>query len=329
MKSKYLYLYKKILYILTAVILVGCNKEPITTTIKTISPTITSSPFQSSLIASHTSTRTEVSIATRTSTKTQIPTDTPTSEPTLSKNEGMTAILELLKTNAGCTLPCWWGIQPGQSTWDDTQFVFSHLGFGITYSKTYSDGVIVHSRTIPFDPYNKVFMDTFFYEINNTIVSMRIYSNGALDQSKFQGIMDTFSPQKILLNYGVPSRIWVFSSGGFIEKVDPGTKMSYRLFFFYDNLGFLIIYYGLVDYQPIYHICPYFSENGLIDSFELYMQSDKSTNPLENLTPFITKENLGALSIEEATGLSVQDLYNLYMNATGPVCFDTPRDIWK
>ncbi len=46
-------------------------------------------------------------------------TDTPVS--TFSPTEASARLQDLLKTNAGCRLPCWWGITPGKTTWDEAE----------------------------------------------------------------------------------------------------------------------------------------------------------------------------------------------------------------
>jgi hypothetical protein len=39
--------------------------------------------------------------------------------PTLQPDKAKTLVSELLKTNAGCQLPCWWGITPGKTSWQE------------------------------------------------------------------------------------------------------------------------------------------------------------------------------------------------------------------
>ncbi|MFT3893686.1 MAG: hypothetical protein QM730_18815 [Anaerolineales bacterium] len=74
-----------------------------------------------------------------TSTSTlMIPTLTPTPHPTLSAtqtivptlstDEALQQIKELYKDNGGCDLPCWWGIVPGETTWEQTKQLLGPLG---------------------------------------------------------------------------------------------------------------------------------------------------------------------------------------------------------
>lgn len=54
---------------------------------------------------------------TKTLTPTLTPTPTWTPLPTIPPDERLDAMLDLLYTNAGCRLPCWWGIIPGETSW--------------------------------------------------------------------------------------------------------------------------------------------------------------------------------------------------------------------
>jgi hypothetical protein len=60
---------------------------------------------------------------------TYLPTQTPTIKPfpswtplpTLEPTGALLYVEDLLLTNAGCRLPCWWGITPGKTTWVEAQ----------------------------------------------------------------------------------------------------------------------------------------------------------------------------------------------------------------
>ena len=52
-------------------------------------------------------------------------TPSPTSYPRLSREEAKPRIIEMLQTNAGCRLPCWWGITPGKTRWEEVHALLS------------------------------------------------------------------------------------------------------------------------------------------------------------------------------------------------------------
>ena len=53
---------------------------------------------------------------------------TPTYAPTMTELEKTSAILKLLRENAGCNLPCWWGFVPGITHWKDESVLFQNVG---------------------------------------------------------------------------------------------------------------------------------------------------------------------------------------------------------
>ena len=104
-----------VILILVVVLLVGCTAQMIPyTSTATASTGITFTPLPD-VKPSETATLTH----TPTNTPTLIPTLTWTPLPTLSAEAAHAKIKELLKTNGGCELPCWWGIIPGKTAWPE------------------------------------------------------------------------------------------------------------------------------------------------------------------------------------------------------------------
>jgi hypothetical protein len=96
-------------------------------------------------------------------------------------------------------------------------------------------------------------------------------------------------------------------------------------------LGVIIRYDGGVADNPVYHICPTLEEVGSqIDRIEIYIQS------LENPFPLIEDDSIlrneygtdSVKSIQDASGLSVEDFSELLMQAGEFACFDSPHNIW-
>jgi hypothetical protein len=64
---------------------------------------------------------------TATITITPTRTNTPTLIPTLPLEEAMARIAELEETNGGCEYPCYWGITPGVTTWEDARLILAPI----------------------------------------------------------------------------------------------------------------------------------------------------------------------------------------------------------
>lgn len=50
---------------------------------------------------------------------------------TLSSQQVLDRVRQLLTGNAGCALPCWWGIEPGKTTWEAAEAILSPLALRI------------------------------------------------------------------------------------------------------------------------------------------------------------------------------------------------------
>lgn len=92
--------------------------EPTQTLAPTLTPTI---PPTNTPTATPTFTRRPFIYSTFTPAPTLPPTPTLTPWPTYPPDEALAKVLELFETNAGCQLPCWWGIIPGETPWDVAQ----------------------------------------------------------------------------------------------------------------------------------------------------------------------------------------------------------------
>ncbi len=266
-------------------------------------------------------------------TNTPTPTSTPliptpttslTPMPTLTAQERESYVRELLQTNAGCELPCWWGIVPGKTKWEDARKMLEHLGVRIS-SKAEPDGSIFHG-TGGFDfEDEKVYNNIGFLERDGVVDSIYIWSDSGMNEGAFQSLWKHYDPQLVIPAFGVPSRVWLTTST--IKEGNKGIT-GYILKIFYDHLGFVVRYDGGVIHSPIYHICPRFDDPSEgISQISMLLQSPDNQSPLDridqgNLIDKYTR------TIEDATGLSLEEFYQLFTQEDKPACFDTPRDIW-
>lgn len=317
------------------VILVTCCSQPVTQltpspTPVRVSATITLTPTP--IVATVTPTSTlRVSTPTPPATPTPSPTHTPTNPPTLTplptltQKERDAQILQLLQTNGDCSLPCWWGISPGTTTWDTARQLFVSMGSKVpTYSRR--DGSIVYEAG--FDLLESdMYVDIEILPRDGRIESLKVTSEDYLEPIAFQSDWELYSLKQVLAAYGEPSRVWVQLAAGPIRP--ESTTIGFGLWLFYDQLGFLI-QYGMtgLKVQPIYHVCPATQGQGEMVYIQLVLRATETDIPLETLAG-VTEEWLPyLLPIEEAAGLSVTKFYTLFITENDIPCFDTPRDIW-
>jgi hypothetical protein len=236
----------------------------------------------------------------------------------------------LFRTNAGCKLPCWWGVTPGVTPWADVESFLDYMG-AITGKYKLEDGLIYHG-TSGFDVQSLegVIANTVdFLERNALIELIYIYSEGFSNPLAFQEQWSHFSPERVIKEFGEPSRVFFESSSS--GPVTEDRVAGYTLWIFYDRIGVLILYNGYGDFGRTFHFCPKLENGEDIRSLEMYLQSTNNTNPIEETAGIIGLEinpYPRVQSIEEAAGISTTEFYNLFIKEGEQACFDTPRHIW-
>lgn len=60
-----------------------------------------------------------------------LPTHTIAATATLTPQQILDEIRHLFDENGGCALPCWWGIEPGKTTWEEALTILSPLAMEI------------------------------------------------------------------------------------------------------------------------------------------------------------------------------------------------------
>jgi hypothetical protein len=264
--------------------------------------------------------------ATPAGTSTSFPA-TSTLIPTLTAREREAYVLELLKTNAGCVLPCWWGIVPGATTWATARQFIAQMG-ARSNDVSLPTGRVGHG-TGGFDLEDKgAVLRVEFVERAGLVESTRIHSEGYLDPLAFQSVWEHYFPRQIMLRYGQPSRVWVETASRLGDS--QGEVAAYSLWLFYDKLGFLIRTSGRFMYDAIYRICPEVqTESEGMNGIDIYLQSADNRTPLEEASGMPAGEEMEYIRpIEQAAGLTVDDFYKLIVDSNEPTCFETPRDIW-
>jgi len=224
-------------------------------------------------------------------TRAPIPTRTPP-PPTLTAEEERAYVRQMLETNGGCELPCWWGVTPGKTSWQGMTY------FLVLSPEGFRDYAILHTLS----------------EANDIV--QRIEVQGCLD--KVEGSINQFtqdwarySLDQVLSRYGVPSRARI----ALALPVEPGGPTYYILYVFYDNLGIGIRYLGPASEQgELLRTCFSFED------ITLWLQSPESSTPLEHAIG--PDEWSFAVPLDEATGMSVEEFYETFRQPGA--CLEAP-----
>ena len=233
-------------------------------------------------------------------------TETPFS--TLTPLQRHAKILNLMADTSDCRLPCWWGIQPGQTTWKKAKSLLEPIASEIDYG-LYGD---FFSSYAVFQPSPS--------EISSSYISLEFSGQGKenIQVIYISGIeydSSLFLPN-FLNSYGPPDEIWVntFSSWTTIDGKPP-----FALFLFYSKRGILARY----------------DTDAVIKGKTIYACLNEITSiKLWNLNRTISFHEAAGdfdgdkLPPSEAFGLSEKEFYEQYKNSEYP-CFETPKMKWS
>jgi hypothetical protein len=247
-------------------------------------------------------------------------------------------IKEYMATNGNCSLPCFWGLIPGENSWSHTQQLLEYLNLPL---RRYSREVGVYCKTNLFLENDPMFRGTLtFYEQDEYVKIIGFSSNDPTLSSYYE-------LQNVMSDLGVPAYIGI--------NLVVGGPTGTPDFTIYD----IVIHYGELLEEPWvdrpwarlvysgtafkvgerYRFCPTDLElkelggtpnNQRFGSgLSLKLQSLQNPVSLEELATISGKDYLSEPpTIEEAVGISVQEFYNQVMGSEDVVCFDTPIEFW-
>ncbi len=311
-----------------------------------VAPTlVTTKPFKTDIVtpnSTHSATRTATvnPIPTNTATGTSTPSYTSPSIPTLPADDAYQRLLNLLKNNGGCSLPCVWGITPGKSTNQQSESILSPLSsissdFEIRPNFDTTGGFVDLSHSEGQD--DLFFITGVSYSSNNqTVRFIHFYareekiptdSNGNwlsrgpfFDFPPYYTRVEYYSLSHVLYQQGMPTSVLVQAS----PLRDYSDKGIIDIALLYPEQGIWVNYEMTTHTQSgVRKGCP---ANA---NFEMYLY------PPGNIISFFSLLDgtdwgvikVGYKAINLATSMSVEQFYQTFRNPTDQ-CIETPDNIW-
>ena len=234
------------------VVLVGCQAAPVKPVFTATLKAATSAPlFELTNTAEVTSSATLLNAPTNVEpTLTETPGNiiptlirqlTLTPIPTLSESSREAKIQELLSTNGRCELPCFWGIVPGETTWEEAQEFLApfanEIAFG-DFAYVKEDGKMIPKATTGARFSVEGYPDDLtvnFLVSNGTITSILI----AHDALKVR-----YSLDQLLTELGQPEEVLVY-----LEPKTPTGKPWYGFHLYYPAVGVWAIFEGEAEWS--------------------------------------------------------------------------------
>ena len=233
---------------------------------------------------------------------------------TLTNDQIDANLTELMLTNGGCELPCWWGIAPGETSLNSARKSLTALGASF-FGSTYASFGIAWGAGIEFEVSNGI--------VQTLKIGGSYISNTDIREKYAQGWQPHSLPA-ILDRYGLPARVMVYRP----FQADPG-QPSYHLLIFYEDSGIQIDYRGNVEMlgDDHYFACPNMTDIWSIHLF-LY-QPVQVDNVVERVLPasglgyIADGQNVHeVISWPHATGTSLESFYETFRTVESNACFE-------
>lgn len=251
-----------------------------------------------------------------TNTSTAIPTPTK-AIPTLSPEEDTNQLLVLLadNKNPSCLLPCWWGVVPGQTKWGDVKPFLNSFALHIREN---DKGALI-DLPLP-EPYA---VPDYIHYVSFNWNEEGVIQGLAVDSMNIMG----YDPQTIFSLYGVPDEVWLNSLSSPREGILP-----FRFMIIYRKKGFSFHYQVNATIKDdlitacfvpnsIEQIRPELFPSGP----RIYVWPPDGSKTIEQISG-IPKDKYYQLELR--TSLTVQTLYDKFMNLEEVPCLDTPAKLW-
>lgn len=273
-----------------------------------ISPTHTPQP-----IPSPTRAPTKTKTPRPSSTPRPTPSPTPTPFPTLEPDEMQAFIRTMLETNGGCELPCWWGITPGTTNWQDTLDFFTHNGIAIKGKQL----DLTYVADLGYRKYQTNMLDVKFQQENGKVQGISVQSSPDSTPFKddFADAWQRYALAQILSKFGVPSQVYLGLVTG-AGCLGPGIIPTYDLWVVYDELGVAIRYPGtLITENQGWLVCPSFGQG---QSIGIQIQAPDASTPI---VPMGIEEYFYVTgTLAGLTGTSLQAFYESFRQPESQTC---------
>jgi hypothetical protein len=213
-----------------------------------------------------------------------------------------------LDNNGNCQLPCWWGILPGKTTWQDADAFLSPIATNI-YESTKNDSDPRYFEAFfpaPY-PFEGEFRQGYLIE-NDVVKWIEILPQNF---SKYS------LPKELLREFGNPEMIFL---GGSVDQ-----HQSFQLILYYPSRGIMAMYVSKLqpaNYQEQVEIC--FTE---VDYTDMFLW-DPAESFSETMDYALRPYEYPFYDIETVTTLTIDDFSKLFTNSDEPDCFLSPSSFW-
>ena len=243
----------------------------------------------------------------------------PSAIPTLSVSESDALLLHLSLNNQRCQLPCWWGIQPGQTSWTATARFLSTFALAIKPD----DGAesVLHTAYFRYpreiDPNatesSTIAIAHHYMVVDNVITRIEVNP----------GLIPSYTLAGILGVYGVPEEIRLRTYSQSREG-----DLQFDVVLFYPDSGMLIRYatqgtivanqvMGCPQEQPASVLALWAPEPGLA-----FSDAVRRTINIRDEQDWVYRP------LQEVANMSIDTFSKTYQEIDATACLETSRNLW-
>ncbi len=215
--------------------------------------------------------------------------------PTRTRAEASEDLAHILKTNGDCKFPCFWGIHPDITRYEELYSVIDNLG-GYRFETLQPSGHHLIGSNFRFEDENRIQVE-FQADVHDDIVrDLKVLLLNLWKTENTPKDWSAYNMDEILRIYGVPDKVELYFSG-------PYNSLSFNIQLKYEDINTSIVYYSGTSESTQYETptsvlyCP--EEIG-IDIVELHMGKH----------PFNTARD--GVPLLKATGLDEQAFHKLF-----------------
>ena len=214
----------------------------------------------------------------------------------------------LIKEPMNCALPCFWGIIPGKTSFDEAKTLFSRLGFTPIegtfegrkfYTISYNAGT-GHDSSVTLHP-----------DKNNLVENIVVDPDIPKPKEGSPREWIAFSPETLIKQFGEPSRVeFAIPTPEGKAGSPPNIGIIMIMYFFNHDL---IVYYSGHNMNP-WQFCPLTAP---FDSVRLWMGPNPPDTPSFETVP-----------LERATSLTMEQFAQLMTGDPKKACFKFKKDMF-
>jgi len=245
-------------------------------------------------------------------------------------------LVDMLQTNLDCDLPCWWGIIPGESSWETTLTQFLSYGKSIA---VYTDNTLNLGGVHRVSLFSRKDPAAFAYRLEHEIYVRTGYVDllGARAHT-FSGepfgelLLDfeRYTPRHILARFGTPSQI-------LLHYWREDSESPYTVGLIFEREGLMVEYEGRVpsvtnpngeggDSNKPVIIC---LDQDHLSGINIWSRSPRRSPTMaevfKQLGGYFDKNYLNTPSIEQATGNDMEWFYENFLEPTPKTCLVAER----